>query len=176
MKQIFAGSSVDTWLSLSVKFHYIVKKSYSWIHYSLMCVDVDSYMDILVSVSETIICQWEFYLFIRTIFFFLFVFGFYYMFSHIAHPSQLNCLSPYGVRSSIFFFTLGWASFLCSPDGRNGSVLFQECAVLTFPHRRESDHPFLTSGPVFPVQVELWSPCLAGLPSSIWDLQARNAI
>lgn len=35
--------------------------------------------------------------------FFLFVFGFYYMFSHIAHPFQLSCLSPYGVRPSIFF-------------------------------------------------------------------------
>lgn len=55
-----------------------------------------------MSVSGAIKCQGEFYLLIGQSFFFS-VCGFYYMFSNIAHPFQLSCLSPYGVRSCIFF-------------------------------------------------------------------------
>lgn len=51
-----------------------------------------------------------------------------------------------------FFSTLGWAPFLCFPHGKAGLCpcsALQECAVLTFPHRREGDPPFLTLGPCF---------------------------
>lgn len=55
--------------------------------------------------------------------FFWFVFGFYYKFSHIAHLSQLSCLSPYGARSSLFFhLSLStipvlptWQNQVCAP-------------------------------------------------------------
>lgn len=85
--------------------------------------------------------------------FFLFVlFCFYNMFSHIAHPSQLSCLSPYGVRASLFFSPQAEhhssASHMAKPGLCPCSAL-QECAVLTFPHSRERDLPFLTPGPFF---------------------------